>query len=87
MTDTVKKEVAHPNLFLRVNGKLQRMKVGTQVTLDKEVAERASVKNKFKDVSETEEVALDSSKPKAVKRVAKQGKVVKATTHQSGGIE
>lgn len=72
----VKRKVVHPNLNMRVNGVMQRMKVGAILTLDEEHANKPSLARKLCEVEEGE-VELDltpKAKPKSKPRVATTAK-------------
>ena len=52
--------VTHPSLYLRVNGKLQEMDVGAQLTLDDKQAAGMVEKNFIKSLKEAKQVDLDA---------------------------
>lgn len=67
----VKREVVHPNLFMRVNGAMQRIEKGTVLTLDEENANRPSMKNKLKEVESADSVDLTAKTKSKVKAAEK----------------
>jgi len=58
--DEVKAIVVHPKLFMRVNGKLQHVKPGTELALSKKQAEKLGKKLKIATPART--VAVGKSK-------------------------
>lgn len=90
MTKTVKRVVVHPKLYMAVEGKLQLVPVGTELTLTTEQAERLGkkvvdpaeqkklVKGKMVEGSESEAVAALTAELEASK--AETVKVTKALT-------
>ena len=57
--------VTHPSLYLRVNGKMQEMKVGAQLTLDAKQAAGMVKKGFIKSLKEAKTVDIGLPEPAA----------------------
>lgn len=55
-------EIVHPSLYMRVNDKLQQMKVGDQVTLTKDQAKRLG--KKVAEIGKEKAVVVGSNEEK-----------------------
>lgn len=59
--------VTHPSLYLRVNGKLQEMEVGAQLTLDSNQAAGMVKKGFIKSLKEAKQVDIGQAESEAGK--------------------
>lgn len=55
--------VIHPSLYLRVNGQLQQVEIGHELTLSKEKGEQM-VERKFAEAIVESDLEVESEKPK-----------------------
>ena len=80
MAKTVKRVVRHPNLYLRVEGKLQRMKVGTELTLTEKQCK--DLGDKVSDPSQRERVDTTTKDGQRIEGGVTESEAVKEMTEQ-----
>lgn len=68
--------IAHPKLFLAVKGKLQKMTLGAEVTLDDKVAESLLKRGRIVE-KETETVVVGGNLQKDLQNALKKNKAKK----------
>lgn len=78
MAKTVKRTVVHPKLYLRVDGKLQHVKKGTEVTITKEQCENLGAK--LADPAKQKKLDTTAEGGQASEGAAPESEVVKQLT-------